>query len=84
MGAVSYTHLDVYKRQISGGAIAIHNSLSGINGMEWIKVIYGDVYKRQGWIPPRENRPSLPLTEIAKLLMDSTCLGREAMGRLRE
>lgn len=26
---------------ISGGAIAIHNSLSGINGMEWIKVIYG-------------------------------------------
>ena len=29
---------------ISGGAIAIHNSLSGINGMEWIKVIYGQIF----------------------------------------
>ncbi|QQK07917.1 inorganic phosphate transporter [Miniphocaeibacter halophilus] len=26
---------------LSGAAIALHNSLSGINGREWIKVIYG-------------------------------------------
>ena len=26
---------------LSGAAIAMHNSLSGINGAEWIKVIYG-------------------------------------------
>lgn len=26
---------------ISGGAIALHNGLSGINGNEWIKVLYG-------------------------------------------
>lgn len=26
---------------LSGSAIAIHNSLSGINGAEWVKVIYG-------------------------------------------
>lgn len=26
---------------ISGAAIALHNSISGINGSEWIKVIYG-------------------------------------------
>ena len=26
---------------LSGAAISIHNSLSGINGSEWIKVIYG-------------------------------------------
>lgn len=26
---------------LSGAAIALHNSLSGINGSEWIKVIYG-------------------------------------------
>ena len=40
---------------ISGGAIAIHNSLSGINGMEWIKVIYGLVLSTflgfaMGWL----------------------------------
>ncbi len=26
---------------LTGAAIAIHNGLSGINGMEWIKVLYG-------------------------------------------
>ncbi len=40
---------------ISGGAIAIHNSFSGINGMEWIKVIYGLVLSTflgfaMGWL----------------------------------
>ncbi len=29
---------------LSGAAIAMHNSLSGINGKEWIKVIYGLVF----------------------------------------
>lgn len=29
---------------LSGAAIAMHNSLSGINGSEWIKVIYGLVF----------------------------------------
>lgn len=29
---------------ISGAAIAVHNSFSGINGNEWVKVIYGLVF----------------------------------------
>jgi PiT family inorganic phosphate transporter len=29
---------------ISGAAIAVHNSLSGINGGDWVKVIYGLIF----------------------------------------
>ncbi len=40
---------------VSGAAIALHNSLSGINGGEWIKVVYGLVLSTilgfaLGWI----------------------------------
>ncbi len=43
---------------ISGAAIAMHNGLSGINGSEWIKVIYGLVLSTflgfaLGWITVR-------------------------------
>ena len=47
---------------ISGGAIALHGNMSGINGSEWIKVIYGLVLSTilgfvMGWI-------SVKLTEL--------------------
>ena len=43
---------------LSGAAIAMHNSFSGINGAEWIKVIYGLVASTLlgfclGWIIPK-------------------------------
>ena len=52
-GPVSYTHLDVYKRQASGirrsgFADPLHSEMSSIGAISPVSYTHLDVYKRQG------------------------------------